>query len=346
MNSQTIKISGILLAIILAFGVGFSMPVVHAHADSGGDSGGGCCGGSSGSSGSGSSGGASGSGYNTYDYSPPTYSCPAGDTGTYPYCTPRVYQCPSGDTGTYPNCVAPTYSCPTGYTGTYPNCTAPTYSCPTGYTGTYPNCVAPTFSCPTGYTGTYPNCVAPTYSCPTGTTGTYPNCVYQTVNGGITINNTNTNTNTNTNSAPVSQVVNTGSTQQPVVYNYEYQTPSYNNSYSNSGYHYQNYGYNNTPIYTYPSSYYTPTYAYQNYNYTYPMNYSTSYPTVSLTQIPYTGFDFGTLGDTIYWLSIIAVAVSAAYLLVYYHGGTYAFASDLVRKVAVKLDEIRGSIIA
>jgi hypothetical protein len=30
----------------------------------------------------------------------------------------------------------------------------------------------------------------------------------------------------------------------------------------------------------------------------------------------------------------------------YYQGGTYAFASDLVRKVAVKLDAVRGANIA
>jgi hypothetical protein len=179
------------------------------------------------------------------------------------------------------------------------------------------------------------------------TTGTYPNCVYQTTGSGIVINNNNNNTNTNTNnnSAPVTQTVNTSSNQYPAVYNYQYQTPSYNYQYQYQNYDYGNYGYDYyTPTYTYPSSYYTPTYAYQNYNYTYPMN--TSYPTVSLTQIPYTGFDFGTMGDTIYWLSIIAVAVSAAYLLMYYQGGTYAYATGFVNKVASKIDEVRESIIA
>ena len=132
--------------------------------------------------------------------------------------------------------------------------------------------------------------------------------------------------------------MNGGSNQYPVDYNYQYQ---------NTGYQYPNYdyGYNYVaPTYTYPSTYYTPTYTYPNNNYTYPMN--TSYPTVSLTQIPYTGFDLGTAGDIAYWLSIIAVAISAAYLLMYYQGGTYAFASDLVRKVAVKLDAVRGATIA
>jgi len=42
---------------------------------------------------------------------------------------------------------------------------------------------------------------------------------------------------------------------------------------------------------------------------------------VSLSQIPYTGFDFGATGNAIYWMSLVAFALSAAYLLVYYKGG-------------------------
>lgn len=38
---------------------------------------------------------------------------------------------------------------------------------------------------------------------------------------------------------------------------------------------------------------------------------------VSLTQIPYTGFDYGTMGNMIYWLSLMGFAVAAAYLTVY-----------------------------
>ena len=44
-------------------------------------------------------------------------------------------------------------------------------------------------------------------------------------------------------------------------------------------------------------------------------------PFVSLTQIPYTGFDFGTFGNMVYWLALLAFALSAAYLVVYYQGG-------------------------
>jgi hypothetical protein len=41
-------------------------------------------------------------------------------------------------------------------------------------------------------------------------------------------------------------------------------------------------------------------------------------PTVRLSQIPYTGFDFGTLGDALYTLLICGSALSAGYLLMYY----------------------------
>lgn len=48
--------------------------------------------------------------------------------------------------------------------------------------------------------------------------------------------------------------------------------------------------------------------------------YVTGYtqPQVTLSQIPYTGFDFGTTGDAVMWLSIMSLATSAAYLLYYY----------------------------
>ena len=39
---------------------------------------------------------------------------------------------------------------------------------------------------------------------------------------------------------------------------------------------------------------------------------------VSLSQIPYTGFDAGLLGNALYWLSLISFAVAGAYLVVYY----------------------------
>jgi len=47
-------------------------------------------------------------------------------------------------------------------------------------------------------------------------------------------------------------------------------------------------------------------------------------PYVSLSQIPYTGFDFGTLGNSIYWLSLMVFAGAAAYLVLYFNGGALA----------------------
>jgi len=46
-----------------------------------------------------------------------------------------------------------------------------------------------------------------------------------------------------------------------------------------------------------------------------------SAPYVTLSQIPYTGFDFGTFGNAMYWMGLMTFAVSAAYLVLYYQGG-------------------------
>ena len=45
------------------------------------------------------------------------------------------------------------------------------------------------------------------------------------------------------------------------------------------------------------------------------------YPYVSLTQIPYTGFNLGPVGNTLYWLALALFALAAGYLLVYYIPG-------------------------
>ena len=49
---------------------------------------------------------------------------------------------------------------------------------------------------------------------------------------------------------------------------------------------------------------------------TYPVA-STPAPYVALSQIPYTGFDYGPVGNAIYWTAILAFAAAAGYLLVY-----------------------------
>lgn len=53
-------------------------------------------------------------------------------------------------------------------------------------------------------------------------------------------------------------------------------------------------------------------------------------PYVSLTQIPYTGFDFGPIGNAMYWVSLLGFAAAGAYLMVYYRGGALAFATAMV----------------
>ena len=53
---------------------------------------------------------------------------------------------------------------------------------------------------------------------------------------------------------------------------------------------------------------------------------------VSLTQIPYTGFDFGATGNAIYWASLLAFAASLAYLALYFQGGALAIAGNAFRR--------------
>ena len=43
-----------------------------------------------------------------------------------------------------------------------------------------------------------------------------------------------------------------------------------------------------------------------------------SYPYVALSQIPYTGFDFGFMGNSLYFAALVAFALAAGYLIVYY----------------------------
>ncbi|MBI5003729.1 hypothetical protein HZC00_01395 [Candidatus Kaiserbacteria bacterium] len=65
-------------------------------------------------------------------------------------------------------------------------------------------------------------------------------------------------------------------------------------------------------------------------------------PYVSLTQIPYTGFDFGPIGNAIYWAGLLSFALAASYLALYYKGGL-AFASGTVRS---NRQEVKRSHVA
>ena len=51
---------------------------------------------------------------------------------------------------------------------------------------------------------------------------------------------------------------------------------------------------------------------------------------VALTQIPYTGFDFGATGNLIYWIGLMLFALAGAYLVIYYRGGMVSFVSQIL----------------
>lgn len=78
------------------------------------------------------------------------------------------------------------------------------------------------------------------------------------------------------------------------------------------------------------------------YTSTYVPPTTTPAPYVSLSQIPYTGFDFGPIGNAMYWVVLLGFAVAAAYLVVYYQGGALALASEMVRSASPKQAEVSG----
>ena len=65
--------------------------------------------------------------------------------------------------------------------------------------------------------------------------------------------------------------------------------------------------------------------------YTYTPTYvAPTTPYVSLSQIPYTGFDLGTVGNSIYWASLAVFALAAGYLMIYFRGGALALAGNVM----------------
>lgn len=58
---------------------------------------------------------------------------------------------------------------------------------------------------------------------------------------------------------------------------------------------------------------------------------------VALSQIPYTGFDLGPVGNTIYWMSLMSIAAAGAYLLVYFKGGALSFAGTFMPRPSTSL---------
>lgn len=66
-------------------------------------------------------------------------------------------------------------------------------------------------------------------------------------------------------------------------------------------------------------------------------------PYVSLSQIPYTGFDFGTVGNAIYWLALAAFAGAAAYLVLYFQGGMLAILGSRANRTQAEMPKISVS---
>ena len=69
-----------------------------------------------------------------------------------------------------------------------------------------------------------------------------------------------------------------------------------------------------------------------------PPHYYPIYPEVSLTQIPYTGFDFGPVGNALFWLAVLAFALSGAYLLVYYLPGIVGSIRGVTNAWGLRID--------
>ncbi|OGG58412.1 hypothetical protein A2765_05695 [Candidatus Kaiserbacteria bacterium RIFCSPHIGHO2_01_FULL_56_24] len=70
------------------------------------------------------------------------------------------------------------------------------------------------------------------------------------------------------------------------------------------------------------------------YLYTSPPAYTSPY--VSLSQIPYTGLDFGPVGTAVYFLALAFFAIAGGYLVVYYNGGVLRFSFAQEVKAAMR----------
>ncbi len=229
--------------------------------------------------------------------------------------------------------------------------------------------VPPTYWPTTPSYPTYPvQPVQPTRPQPTPTNTTVNTntntCLYNICNTSYTDNSINGSFNTNT--APVYVA-----TPQPIVqyvYPQNYQTYSqapfcsitigqgyqagmtnltWSSSGASSAYISPNVGSVNvsgtTNIYSYGNAVYTLTVSGPGGSYTCrTQSYIAPVPTtpyVSLSQIPYTGFDFGTFGNALYWMGLLAFAVAGAYLVVYYQGGALALASNMLGGRTVSYSE-------
>jgi len=235
--------------------------------------------------------------YSSYDSS----YYPSYDTSSYDYGSYSDY-----DWGSYAGFAAyyaPTaYAAPVGSAG-YGSVIRPSYT--TYPVGTTKNVVvtAPSYkTAPVGSTKTSSTVKDIAVVKPVSNTNYNVNYAYtdNSINDSFnTVDSYNVNTSGsyNTYTANVGTIAPVGTVYTPPQYQYQY-----------------------TGTAVLPTSYYVPpTYA--------PYRY------VSLSQIPYTGYDFGVVGNTLYWLAIFAVAVSAAYLAVYYIPAFAGMKSRMPKKV-------------
>ena len=278
-----------------------------------------------------------------------TYYDDAATGGTY-YDDVPTY---NSDCGCYESSASTAYQTSQGYS----------YSTggQTSYHATPMTIVPPTYyTTPVTYrpsTPSYPTYPVQPVSNTTVNTNT-KTCLYNSCNTSYTDNSINGSFNTNT--APVYVA-----TPQPIVqyvypqnYNYQtysqapfcsitigagYQTGMTNLTWSSSGatsaYISPNVGTVNvngtTNIYSYGNTVYSltvtgpgGTYTCRTQSYIAPV--APIAPYVSLSQIPYTGFDFGPFGNALYWMGLLAFAVAGAYLVVYYQGGALALAGNML----------------
>ncbi len=158
----------------------------------------------------------------------------------------------------------------------------------------------------------------PTPVCPTGTTGIYPNCIYPTYP-----------------TYPTQNTYCTITASPSSISNGQASYLTWSSTGATSAWLSDGVGVVavNGSLAVRPNSSKTYTLTVSGYGGT---NTCSTYVTVqgtyiSLSQIPYTGFDFGPLGNALYWLSLLSFAAAGAYLVVYYVPSTRRIAVQSVQ---------------
>ncbi|MDB5187680.1 MAG: hypothetical protein JWO50_200 [Candidatus Kaiserbacteria bacterium] len=284
------------------------------------------------------------SGYgSSQGYSSQGYSIAQGSSVQYAPSYPSTPSRPSTPSyPTYPGTPSyPSYP-------TYPQQPIPT-CVQQGMIGTYPHCSYPPQPVPTcaqqGLTGVYPNCRGNTYPQPIVYTS-YPGYSYQNSNSynPVVINNNNNNNNVVT---PIySQPVQYINNQAFACYISATRTSVRSGdstvlAWAATGANYASLsgvGNVNTTgtltVHPYSSTNYVLTITSSNgqtSNCSVNINVGNNVAAISLSQIPYTGFDFGVLGNSIYWFALGLFAVSGAYLIVYMNGGAARLATQAIK---------------